>query len=177
MESGGCFLHTESVLSEVLALSEQHFPGDGLLHPISLLSIALLVVNDHVLKSSYPGLLTGKLSDVAGMIFFPLLLQAVYELLQRVWRGSFTPSQRVLWAFAWLTALGFTLVKLTSLGGELYTRGLYLLQWPVLSLSRGYWMPLSGRVLLTQDVTDVLAVPCVLLAIWAGKKRLLLPGK
>jgi hypothetical protein len=157
-------------------LSEKHFPGEGLLHPISLVSIALLLVNDHVLKWSYPGLLTGKLSDVAGMVFFPLLLQALYELLQRICRGSFIPSQRVLWVSAGLTALSFALMKLTPLGGELYTRGLYLLQWPVLSLSHGYWMPLSGRVLLTQDATDVLAVPCVFLAIWAGRKRLLLPG-
>ena len=149
---------------------ETHSPGEGLLHPLALLSVALLVVNDHVLKWSYPGLVTGKLSDLAGMIFFPLLLQALYELAQRLFRGAFTPSQRVLWWCALLTALGFSLVKLTALGG-LYTRALYLLQWPVVSLSRGYLMPLSGRVQLTQDATDVLVIPCVLLAILAGRKR------
>ena len=158
-------------------MSEKHFPGEGLLHPISLVSIALLVVNDHVLKWSYPGLLSGKLSDLTGLIFFPLLLQALYELLQLIWRGSFTPSQRVLWVFAGLTALVFTLVKLTTLGGELYTRALYLLQWPFLSLARGYSMPFLGRVMLTQDATDLIALPCVLVAVWAGRKRLLLHGK
>ena len=41
------------------------------MHPVALAAIAVLVVNDHVLKSAYPGWLTGKLSDIAGLVFFP----------------------------------------------------------------------------------------------------------
>ena len=40
--------------------------GDGLLHPIALLAVALLLVNDHLLKAAAPGPLTGKLSDSPG---------------------------------------------------------------------------------------------------------------
>ena len=55
-------------------------PGDLLLHPIAVLAVAVLVINDHVLKGLAPGLLTGKLSDLAGLLFFPLLLASVVEL-------------------------------------------------------------------------------------------------
>ena len=43
--------------------------------PIAIFAIALLVVNDHVLKLACPGLVTGKLSDFAGLMFFPLCSQ------------------------------------------------------------------------------------------------------
>ena len=43
-------------------------------HPAVLGSVALLVLNDHLLKQAYPGWLTGKLSDVSGLVFFPVLL-------------------------------------------------------------------------------------------------------
>lgn len=38
--------------------------------PLFLVSLALLVVNDAVGKAAYPGLVTGKLSDVAGLFAF-----------------------------------------------------------------------------------------------------------
>jgi len=47
-------------------------PGGLLLHPAVLAAIALFVVNDHVFKPAHPGWLTGKLSDVAGLVFFTL---------------------------------------------------------------------------------------------------------
>ncbi|OGO18880.1 MAG: hypothetical protein A2Z14_10995 [Chloroflexi bacterium RBG_16_48_8] len=46
-----------------------------------LLSIGLLLVNDHVLKNCAPSFLTGKLSDFAGLFFFPILLTALLGLL------------------------------------------------------------------------------------------------
>ncbi|MBN2528196.1 MAG: hypothetical protein JXR76_17520 [Deltaproteobacteria bacterium] len=53
-------------------------------HPVSLGALLLLIVNDHCLKGAgvAPGWLTGKLSDVAGMIFFPLLLTALWNTLR-----------------------------------------------------------------------------------------------
>ncbi|AKT43510.1 uncharacterized protein CMC5_077420 [Chondromyces crocatus] len=54
----------------------------ALLHPLWLLSLALLVVNDHILKGSglLPGWFTGKLSDFAGLIVAPALLAAMLRL-------------------------------------------------------------------------------------------------
>lgn len=49
-------------------------------HPITFLSICLLLLNDHVLKQIAPSHLTGKLSDFAGLFFFPFLLAIVISL-------------------------------------------------------------------------------------------------
>lgn len=50
--------------------------GRVLAHPFWLASLALLIINDHLLKGSglLPGWMTGKLSDVAGMFVAPALL-------------------------------------------------------------------------------------------------------
>jgi hypothetical protein len=52
----------------------------ALAHPLTLGSVALLAVNDHVLKRLAPSALTGKLSDFAGLFFFPYLLIAFASL-------------------------------------------------------------------------------------------------
>src|SRR3990170_5839611 len=49
-------------------------------HPLTLACIGLLLVNDHFLKRLYPSTLTGKLSDFAGLFFFPFLLTALLGL-------------------------------------------------------------------------------------------------
>jgi hypothetical protein len=45
-------------------------------HPLLLGSILVLLLNDHVLKALIPSVLTGKLSDFAGMFFFPFMVGA-----------------------------------------------------------------------------------------------------
>ncbi|MCC6526117.1 MAG: hypothetical protein IT373_25950 [Polyangiaceae bacterium] len=54
-------------------------PARALAHPLWLGGLALLVLNDHVLKGSgaLPGLVTGKLSDAAGMLVAPALAALV----------------------------------------------------------------------------------------------------
>jgi hypothetical protein len=49
-------------------------------HPLSWISIGLLLLNDHVLKFTKPGILTGKLSDFAGLFFFPFLVALILSL-------------------------------------------------------------------------------------------------
>jgi hypothetical protein len=46
----------------------------ALRHPVFTGAVALLVVNDHVLKQAYPSWLTGKLSDFAGVFVITALL-------------------------------------------------------------------------------------------------------
>jgi hypothetical protein len=48
-----------------------------LAHPATLASIGLLLLNDQFLKAAAPSWLTGKLSDFAGLFFFPFLLAAL----------------------------------------------------------------------------------------------------
>jgi hypothetical protein len=58
-------------------------PLDEFVHPVPLTALALLVLNDHLLKGGdqLPIWLTGKLSDLAGVVFFPLLLTALGDTL------------------------------------------------------------------------------------------------
>jgi hypothetical protein len=46
-------------------------------HPASVAAIAVLLLNDHVLKAEFGTWWTGKLSDVAGLIFAPALVAVV----------------------------------------------------------------------------------------------------
>lgn len=66
-------------------------PHRALLHPLWLAALGLLAINDHVLKGSglVPGVLTGKLSDVAGLLVAPTLLAVVLGVrTRRGWRGA-----------------------------------------------------------------------------------------
>ena len=76
-----------------------------ILHPLCLLSVFLLGLNDHYLKWEHPSYLTGKLSDFAGLVFFPLLLE--YGLKNRT-------------ASVFITGIVFTLVKTTNFGNACY---------------------------------------------------------
>jgi hypothetical protein len=149
-------------------------PGDGLLHPIALGAIALLVLNDQVLKRVAPGLVTGKLSDVAGLVFFPLFLVALVEVGQSLlgnWRG---PSHRVLIGACVATGIVFTLVKTTPLGEQVYEQGLGLLQWPFAALDAvlaGQALPTAYAVQSTQDATDLMTLPAVGVAYLVGRRR------
>ncbi len=49
-------------------------------HPALFMSVAVLVINDHVLKARYPGWWTGKLSDFAGLAAAGIVLAAVFGL-------------------------------------------------------------------------------------------------
>ena len=59
--------------------------------PLPLLAVALMVVNDRVLKPRIGNAITGKLSDIAICFFLPLFTSA---LLGFVWRKH--PRGRVL---------------------------------------------------------------------------------
>jgi len=77
--------------------------------PLPLAAAALLAVNDHVLKGAglLPTWLTGKLSDVAGLFFFPILLFALTSLV-------LPPQSRIPRAIALSLATGaaFAALKL-----------------------------------------------------------------
>lgn len=60
-------------------------PARALLTPAWLAALALLALNDHALKQALPGLVTGKLSDLAGLFVAPTLLACV--LVVRTRRG------------------------------------------------------------------------------------------
>jgi hypothetical protein len=137
------------------------------------LAVVVLFVNDHALKHAYPGLVTGKLSDVAGMIFFPVLLTALLWALVPRARRSDAAHDRLLAIACVATALVFTLTKTTLLGNEAYRASWGALQWPyraLVALAHHRTLPRIARVVLVRDASDVLAVPFVLVAYATGRR-------
>ncbi len=120
-----------------------------LTHPVSLAAIAVLLVNDHVLKAAWPGPVTGKLSDVAGLVFAPALVAAVLCLLvPRV-------PARMAAAFGLAgVGLAFAWVKATAAGA-----GVASAAWSVLRPST-----------ILADVTDLAALPALAVAWWTWRR-------
>ena len=83
--------------------------------PLPVAAAALLALNDHVLKGAglVPGWLTGKLSDVAGLFFFPVLLFALVAAVRPA-RGAAARVRRAA-LLAALTATVFTAIKVLPL--------------------------------------------------------------
>ena len=132
-------------------------PGGLLLHPAVLGALFLLVANDHYLKWEYPGPVTGILSDVAGLAFFPILLLSIVEIVTRrnAGLGGYLSVSLVV-------ALTFAIVELTAGGDSAYESGLGLLQAPLrevgLVAGAGH-----GPVVAVSDARDLFALPAVLL--------------
>ncbi|MFN7142762.1 MAG: hypothetical protein ACK4YP_03230, partial [Myxococcota bacterium] len=108
----------------------------GLVHPVPLVAMVVLAVNDHWGKAAFPNLVTGKLSDVAGLAFFPLLLQAGWEVLTRR-----PPCRRVLVAATIATMSVFAATKTLPVATSAWAWALGALQWPVLALVAGQPRP------------------------------------
>jgi hypothetical protein len=112
-----------------------------LTHPVWLGALALLIVNDHLLKGAgmLPGSLTGKLSDFAGMLVAPALL----ALLLRV-------STRRGWALAHIAVgLGFASINVSP---------------PIAALVEllSSYTPFPWTI--TVDPSDMMALPALLLS-------------
>ncbi|MEV6487344.1 hypothetical protein AB0M20_01710 [Actinoplanes sp. NPDC051633] len=107
-------------------------------HPVTVVALLVLVVNDHVLKGAYPGVVTGKLSDAAGLVLAPPLL----ALLVR------RPA-----AALWSVAVGFSLVKSSGYAA---------------ALASGLWSVVHGpSSVIRADWTDLLTLPFLGVAWWA----------
>lgn len=135
--------------------------------PVTVLAIAVLVVNDHVLKARAPGLVTGKLSDLAGMVFFPLLLAAAAEMLG-IRRG-----RAAVIAAAIATGAVFAAIKLWAPAGDAYRVGLAALQWPFRVLAAAVTdtaIPGLGRARLTADPTDLVVLPALIAPVWLASR-------
>lgn len=149
-----------------------------LAHPIAVAAVVALVANDHVLKHEFPGPLTGKLSDVAGLIFFPLLL---LTLVPARLRDDAAPhGKRALAAACIATAVAFALVKTTVLGNDVYRVVWGAMQWPlraVRACALGRPVPSLSRVTLVRDASDLIALPFVLVAFRIGSGRRACPPR
>ena len=145
-----------------------------MLHSLTLGAVALLIANDQLFKGLAPGVVTGKISDVAGLLFFPTLIVAVVETVAAT-RGRWRrPSRGILLAAVVATGIAFAAVKLSGAGEAAYEAALGLLQWPfraVGSIAAGGipWPP--SRVELTRDPTDLVAMAALWVPYHLGLRR------
>src|ERR687898_3548159 len=107
----------------------------ALAHPGSVLALVLLVLNDHVLKQAWPGWVTGKLSDVAGLVVAPLLLAALLAVAR---------ARRPVAIAVVVTGLGFTFCKTSDIGA---------------AATSSVWSVFGTPTMIRADVTDLLALP------------------
>lgn len=145
------------------------FRGGVLLHPVALAAIAMLLFNDHFLKARFPGLLTGKLSDFAGLVYFPLLLFTLLEFAWRTPRLDRRLEQRSLLGCVVLTGVVFSFAKTTDYGAETYRFLWAALQWPARALIAQRWLPL-GTVQYVADPTDLVALPMLRVSLAIGRR-------
>jgi hypothetical protein len=142
-------------------------PVGEAMHPATLAAVALLAVNDWVLKprvvpDSGASLVTGKLSDVAGLVFAPVVLSAAIGLLLHAAarlgaRVDPSLSGRRLALCLAATGAGFAAVKLS----------------PALGALVAGWLSHLGRpARFHDDPTDLLALPALLAARWIGRDEL-----
>lgn len=142
-------------------------PGDGLLRPTVLAAIAICAVNDHLLKTWLPSWWTGKLSDVAGLIFFPVLLQALVELGEAItgrWRG---PRRLTLCVCVVITATVFAAINVSAGAAAAYVG----LASEARSAIAALWGGGPVVVKVTSDAGDLLALPALLVALVIGWRR------
>ncbi len=146
----------------------RQLPGHLLRRPVSLVAVALLLVNDNLLKRVMPGTLTGKLSDIAGLVLLPLALVSLAEAARYVfhrqpWRTTVAEVQ----VTTAVTAVGFTAVKLSTRVAEAFEHALSAVRWTpsaAASLLTHHAVPAFKAVVITHDATDLLALP-VLVAV------------
>jgi hypothetical protein len=142
-------------------------PAGELLHPVPLAALLVLLVNDHVLKAWAGGegigaAITGKLSDLGGLLFFPLLLTAALDLLLMLAARLGAPVDFSLrrWKLVLAcgsTAAAFLAIKVSGPAAE-----------AVVEVLRH--LGVAARIAV--DPTDLLALPMIAVAYWLGRAEI-----
>lgn len=84
-----------------------------LLHPLVITSLGLTFFNDQYLKYQYTGFITGKLSDLCGLFYFPLFLYALISFIQKpLATHKYIQTNKLLYCIL-ITDLVFILFKYT----------------------------------------------------------------
>jgi hypothetical protein len=123
---------------------------------------ALYAFNDWWLKAHHPGLVSGKLSDLAGMVVLPLTLLAAAELAAGRVLGR-TAALRCVG----ITVVGFAAVEVVPLAELAWCWSWGAMQWPfraAFAVVAGGAVPPLAPVLAWSDPTDLLALPFATLA-------------
>jgi hypothetical protein len=112
----------------------------ALASPMSVMSLVLLVLNDHWLKTTWPSWFTGKLSDVVGLVVAPLLLTVLLDVAR---------LPRALPVAMAATGAGFVFCKTSEFGAE---------------ATSSVWSMFGTPTMIRADLTDLVAMPALYVA-------------
>jgi hypothetical protein len=138
-------------------------PVGEALHPVTLAAVLVLAANDWALKPRFgPSAVTGKLSDLAGLVFAPVVLSAaiglVLHLAARLGaRLDPSLSRRRLMLCTLATGAVFAAVKLDPTCARLLA-----------DLLSRFGRPAAIYL----DPSDLLCLPALALAVWIGRDEL-----
>jgi hypothetical protein len=145
-----------------------------MLHPVVIGAVLALVANDQFLKSVAPSVVTGKLSDVAGLLFFPALIVAAVEIVATLFGGWRPPGDRLAVVAVVATGLVFAAAKLFPAAESAYELLLGIVQWPFQTAAA----LLTGRpagppmpVEFSRDPTDLVALAALWVPFDLGRRR------
>jgi hypothetical protein len=150
-------------------------PGDALRHPLILCMLVLWALNDHVLKEHFANQWTGKLSDFAGLIVFPIILLSTYEIICALVGREPHLRRQVLWISLVATGTCMVGINLSAAWANAYALGLSLAQWPFQalgSLLTGDQTPQLANLKVTLDPSDLWTLPALGIAWWVGKSSI-----
>jgi hypothetical protein len=85
-------------------------------HPATWVSIFMLLINDHLLKTTYPSWISGKLSDFAGIFFFPFLIAVVFSIFFDKFNLSIRATGQIVFGFV---VVWFILLKTSPFANQL----------------------------------------------------------
>ncbi len=138
--------------------------GGFLVSWVFLVPLAVLIVNDHYVKARHPGAVSGILSDIAGLCYFPILLVAIAEIIGRLLPGRPYATSRWFAVSSAVTGVAFIVMKFTPAGQKVYVAGT---TWA------GTWLPLpssTGSSGIVADPWDLLALAVLVIPVVAGRR-------
>ena len=148
-------------------------PGECLRHPLVVGMLFLWIINDHVLKAAYGNFWTGKLSDVAGLVVFPLIPLALYEFYC-AWTSRNPRLHRMIFGASMaFTASLLIAINLSEACSTLCCEFVATIQWPFLSgwaLFSGQKIPNLPQLTATPDPTDLFTLPALLIPLYLQKR-------
>ena len=153
------------------ARTTDSIPGGEMATAVPLFGLALLVFNDAVIKTHWPGVVSGKLSDFGVVLYFPFLLTATFalaagvahRLLALLPRAPQRPNR--LTRRRLVVGMAVTTFSLSAVNLSTQARDAYLVLLDHLDALR--LMPKKGY---TVDPTDLLGLTMLPVVWWWGHR-------